>query len=90
MDRLENKKGIKHVKRCPVCGGELKEATITHPQEYEGKIIILENLPAEVCSQCGDVFLHPGVLQRGQEMVWSNVTPKRTACVPVFDLAEAS
>ncbi|MBI4319761.1 MAG: type II toxin-antitoxin system MqsA family antitoxin [Chloroflexi bacterium] len=78
------------MRRCPICGGELKDTTITRPQEYEGKIIILENLPAEVCAQCGEVFLHPDVLERVQAIVWSKVTPKRMTSVPVFDLAEAS
>ena len=90
MDRLENKEGVGDMKRCPFCGGELKQTTITHPQEYEGKIIILENLPAEVCLQCGEVFLRPDVLERVQALVWSQAIPKRMVSVPVFDMAEAS
>lgn len=78
------------MKKCPICGGELTDATITHPQKYQDKIIILENLAAEVCQQCGEVFLRPDVVERVQQVVWSKVTPKRMATVPVFDLAEAS
>jgi YgiT-type zinc finger domain-containing protein len=66
----------------------MEERAVTHPQEYKGKIIILENVPAEVCSQCGEVLLRPDVLQRVQEVVWSEVVPRRTAQVPVYDLAE--
>lgn len=76
------------MKKCPLCGGELEERTITYPQEYKGKIVILENVPAEVCSQCGEVLLRPDVLERAQELIWSEITPKRTARVPVYDLAE--
>jgi len=42
--------------RCPLCGGKTEEKTVTHPQGYEGKIILLENVPvwsafnAERCS----------------------------------------
>lgn len=78
------------MRRCPLCGGELQEKTITHPQEYKGKVVILENVPAEVCRQCGEVLLRPDVLERVQEVVWSEVAPKRTASVPVYDLAEVS
>jgi len=33
-------------------------------------------------------LLHPDVLERAQELVWSETAPKRTASVPVYDLAE--
>ena len=76
------------MKKCPLCGGELEKKTITHPQEYKGRIIFLENVPAEVCRQCGEVLLRPDVLERVQELVRSETAPKRTARVPVYDLAE--
>lgn len=76
------------MKKCPLCGGILVEKRVTHPQEYEGEIVILENIPAEVCQQCGEVLLRPGVLEQVQQIVWEKKTPHRTAQVPVYDLAE--
>jgi YgiT-type zinc finger domain-containing protein len=78
------------MKNCPLCGGKLEDRSIRHPQEHKGEIVILENVPAQVCLQCGEVLLRPDVLERMQEAVWSGVAPKRTASVPVYDLAEAS
>lgn len=78
------------MRRCPLCGCELEKRMITHPQEYKGRIIILENVPAEVCRQCGEVLLRPEVLERVQEVVWSEAIPRRTAQVPVYDLAEVT
>ena len=75
--------------KCPFCGGKLIRKTITHPQAYLGKIYILENVPAEVCSQCGEVLISPEVLEKIQELVWSGEKPGRRAEVPVYDLAEA-
>lgn len=74
--------------KCPFCGGELAKRTVTHPQSYQGKIYILENIPAEVCSQCGEVLLRPDVLEKMQQLIWSGVVPRRTTQVPVYDLAE--
>lgn len=74
--------------KCPFCGGKLEEKTITHPQSYRGKIYILENVPAEVCPQCGEVLLHPEVLKKIQQLVWSEIAPRHTREVPVYDLAE--
>lgn len=78
------------MRNCPLCGGELEAKTITHPQEYEGAVFILENVPVEVCVQCGEVLLRPDVLEKIQKIVWSEQAPGRTASVPVYDLAEVS
>ncbi len=78
------------MKKCPLCGGELEEKTLTHPQEYEGRIVILENVHAEVCHQCGEVFIRPDVLEKMQQAVWSELRPRRTARIPVYDLAKVS
>ncbi len=76
------------MKRCPLCGGELEARRINHPQDYNGKIVILENVAAEVCRQCGEVLLRPDVLERVQQAVWSETPPRRMTSVPVYDLAE--
>jgi len=76
------------MRRCPLCGGELEDRTVTHPQEYRGKIIILENVPAEVCRQCGEVLLRPEIVEKMQKAVWFDAAPKRTTRVPVYDLAQ--
>jgi YgiT-type zinc finger domain-containing protein len=75
---------------CPFCGSPLGRKRVTHPQEYNGRVVILENVPAEVCRQCGEVLLRPGVLEHVQRVVWSEKPPERTAQVPVYDLAEIS
>jgi len=54
MARLENEEGRETMTKCPFCSGELEERVVTHPQSYQGKVYILENVPAEVCSQCGE------------------------------------
>lgn len=78
------------MKKCPLCGGDLEQKMVTHPQEYKGAIFIMENVPVEVCGQCGEVMLSPDVLEKIQELVWSEKVPKRTTSVPVYDLAEVS
>lgn len=76
--------------RCPFCGGRLEEEAVTHVQSYEGKVYVLENVPAEVCRQCGEVLLEPRVLEKIQQLVWSNAQPTRVAETPVYDLADVS
>ncbi|MEK7848393.1 MAG: type II toxin-antitoxin system MqsA family antitoxin [Chloroflexota bacterium] len=76
------------MKKCPFCAGELEDRAVTYPQKYKDTLIILENVPAEVCRQCGQVLLRPDVQERIQEIVWSETPPKRMASVPVYDLAQ--
>lgn len=73
--------------KCPLCGGKLEKKRVTYPQEYGGKIVILENVPAEACRQCGEVLLRPDVLEQVQKIVWERKAPQRTAQVPAYDLA---
>lgn len=81
---------LRRMNLCPSCGSLLEKDKVAHPQEYNGRVIILENVPAEVCRQCGEILIRPGVLKEAQRLVWSEKKPKRTAQVPVYDLAEMS
>ena len=72
---------------CRSCGRTLEHGQVTHAQEFDGKIFILENVPAQVCRQCGDGLFRPEVVKRIEELVWSGATPDRIAQVPVYDLS---
>ncbi|MGV8073819.1 MAG: YgiT-type zinc finger protein [Syntrophobacteraceae bacterium] len=37
--------------------GEYEEMRIVHTVKHHGSVIVLENVPAEVCSVCGDILL---------------------------------
>lgn len=76
--------------RCPVCKGTLEERLIRYVQEYKGRVVIIENVPAEVCRQCGEKLLRPEIAKQIQELVWENPEPTRKTEVPVYDLAEVA
>ena len=90
MEKLESKAVSQHpndkTETCPLCGGSLESRHISHPQYFDDSLVILENVPAEVCLQCGEVLLSPSVVERMQEMMWSGKPVKRAAQVPVYDL----
>ncbi len=72
---------------CPLCKGRLERRVISYTQPFEGKLYVIDNVPAEVCRQCGEIVLDPSTAKRIQELVWSG-EPKRSLQLPVFDLAE--
>jgi YgiT-type zinc finger domain-containing protein len=76
--------------KCVFCRGTLETKLIRYVHEYKGAVIIVENVPAEVCSQCGEPLLHPDVVERIQRIVWEQPSPKRRDSVPVYDLSEVA
>lgn len=40
--------------RCYFCGGKLKQSTTTLPFVVGLKVVVIKNVPAEVCSQCNE------------------------------------
>jgi len=55
--------------------------------ELEGRLIMIENVPARVCLETGEKFFSPETVERLQTMVWENTKPKRTIETPVFEFA---
>lgn len=42
---------------CVMCKGKVEDTYISHVVDFNGYIIIIKNVPAKVCSQCGESFL---------------------------------
>ncbi len=71
--------------RCLFCQGELEPQLVTRAQEYEGRWIVIENLPALVCRQCGERFYTPDVHDLVVKLAQGRTRPVRTEVVEVYD-----
>lgn len=60
---------------------------VTYAVEYEGRIIIVENVPARVDPETGERFYSPETVEQLQALVWSGRQPDRVAQTPVFQFA---
>jgi YgiT-type zinc finger domain-containing protein len=67
------------------CPGEYEERQIIHTVRYRGQVIVIDRVPAEVCSVCGDVLLKPDTVRRIEELLRVATQPVRT--VPVYEYA---
>ncbi|MEX1254439.1 MAG: YgiT-type zinc finger protein [Dehalococcoidia bacterium] len=76
--------------RCHVCKGDFEERLIRYVQDYKRMVVIIENVPAHVCTQCSEQVLRPEVVDKIQQIVWKQPAPKRKAAVPVYDLADVA
>ncbi|MEW6326667.1 MAG: type II toxin-antitoxin system MqsA family antitoxin [Thermodesulfobacteriota bacterium] len=56
--------------RCPLCKGNMVTGKTNLPYELDGeKIIVVRNVPALVCDQCGDAFVEIDILRKVEEVI---------------------
>lgn len=67
------------------CSGQYEERKVVHPVRHRGQVIVIDHVPAEVCSVCGDVLLKPETVRRIEEMLKAAGQPART--VPLYEYA---
>ena len=65
------------------CPGEYELRRITHTVRHEGQVIVIDHVPAEVCSVCADVLLKPETIRRIEEMLKTTVCSAAT--VPLYE-----
>jgi YgiT-type zinc finger domain-containing protein len=65
----------------------LIERLVTYTVEVDGKIFVVENVPARVNDETGERFFAPETVERLQQTVWEGRTPSRVVETPVFDFA---
>lgn len=71
---------------CWFCKGVLELRRIRHVREWGEDLFIFENVPAEVCTQCGERFFGPEALKKMDAIVTGPQTSARRQPVPVYSL----
>jgi YgiT-type zinc finger domain-containing protein len=74
--------------RCAVCGGTLEATTITHEVKRGTQIYLFQNVPAQVCTACREIWIDEEVLQVIDRLIESGV-PVRKVETPVYDFPRA-
>lgn len=75
---------------CAYCQGELVEKTVTYTTENDGRVIVVENVPALVCDQCGETLFRPEIVEKLQRIVWGETPQTREAKVPFYDFEQVA
>jgi len=71
--------------QCSVCHSQTVHQLVTYIQWYEGKLVLVENVPAEICPNCGEQYFSPEVADKVQHAITAQ-TSSKTLSVPVFSL----
>ena len=56
-----------------------------HTVRRGGQVIVIDHVPADVCSVCGDALLEPGTVRRIESLLQEKRKPAMTA--PLYEFA---
>lgn len=57
------------MEECPTCGGNRAEDTTTFTVDFGNGVVVVRNVPAAVCQQCGDEWLAEETSAQLEKMV---------------------
>lgn len=62
---------------------------ITADERWDGRLVCIEGVPAEVCPQCGEVYYGPEAVRRLEELRQRPSAVKETVETPVYAFSGA-
>ena len=71
---------------CEYCNGAIVHRRVTLHRKVNGNYVLIENVPAGVCSVCGTHYYAANVLKIIEEIVRGNRQVEREVIVPVYAL----
>ena len=67
------------------CPGEYETGEVMHTVRHYGQVTVIDHVPAEICSGCGDVLLKPATVRRIEDLLQEKRQPAST--VPLYEFA---
>ena len=75
---------------CSFCGGEVTEQKIDYDYRRQSHLLIILNISAGVCGQCGEKYFAPEIPKTMDDIYHNifdrNQKPQRTLTVPAVSL----
>jgi YgiT-type zinc finger domain-containing protein len=70
---------------CPLCSGELYEGTSTFTVDIKQVLVVVRNVPAKVCRQCGESWIMDDAAEKLEQIVF-DAKLKRSQ-IEIIDMA---
>lgn len=70
--------------KCAICGGNLRKEMAKLELWVDNKLIVIEDVPASVCENCGEKYFSAKVSKQIDRLLESDIEAKRKLEVPVF------
>jgi len=65
------------VSKCAICGGKVEEREVSEEVRVGNDFVVIENVRAGVCIECGERYYPPGVVDRLRNIERSIMDRKR-------------
>ncbi len=68
------------------CPGQYEDRKVVHTVRHNGHVVVIDGVPAEVCSICGDVLLKPDTARRIEAILRAKPASQteRLPCMSMF------
>ena len=67
------------------CPGEYEAGNTMHTVRHRGQVTVIDHVPADVCSVCGDVLLRADTVRRIESLLQKKHQPAST--VPLYEFS---
>lgn len=67
------------------CPGKYERGEVMQTVRHRGQVVVIDHVPAELCSVCGDALLAPETVRRIETLLQDGRLP--SAAVPLFEFA---
>lgn len=56
-------------KLCPMCSGVMENSSTCFTVDYKDGVIVIRDVPADKCKQCGEEFIADNIVSKLEEIV---------------------
>jgi len=68
---------------CEFCDGKVEHRVIQARFHFKGQILFIEDVPAWICSKCGEQYFDAPVYKHLEEIARNSKRIERTICFPL-------
>ena len=73
---------------CDVCGSrDSQTEAVAEVFEIDGRRVLVDNIPVQVCSQCGEMSFSRETAEKGRQLVHGDAQPVGVVELEVFEFA---
>ena len=85
MDYSDSKEAI--AMKCSIdgCLGEYEAGKVMHTVRHHGQVMVIDHVPADICSVCRDVLLRPNTVRKIEALLQDKHQP--VSIVPLYEFA---
>jgi len=84
--KVGNKLGFWEGEHCEYCNGPIVERKVELTRKVDGKYILIKNVPAGVCKECGTRYYTANVLKTVEECVHGRRKAEEEVPMAVYSL----